>query len=157
MIGTLALAVALSATTAALAAKAPNPNAQKPAAPTVLKVSGALNIGQVKPRPKATKAGAAGRFTATLEGTTLKWKLTYNKQLSGAATAAHIHVGARRTSPPNNVVIPLCGPCTTGVTGTTVLTADQVTALKAGQYYVNVHTDKNPGGEIRGQLSVASA
>ena len=30
--------------------------------------------------------------------------------------------------------------------------ADFVPKLKAGDTYVNVHTAKNPGGEIRGQL-----
>jgi hypothetical protein len=30
--------------------------------------------------------------------------------------------------------------------------SDLVTMIKSGRAYVNVHTDKNPGGEIRGQL-----
>jgi hypothetical protein len=33
-----------------------------------------------------------------------------------------------------------------------MVTAAQVTQLKAGQYYVNVHSTTFPGGEIRGQL-----
>ena len=39
--------------------------------------------------------------------------------------------------------------------GPTALTADQVKDLLAGKYYVNVHTAKNPGGEIRGQITKA--
>ena len=35
------------------------------------------------------------------------------------------------------------------------LTADQVKDLLAGKQYVNVHTAKNPGGEIRGQITKA--
>ncbi len=33
------------------------------------------------------------------------------------------------------------------------MTAAQVADLTAGRYYVNLHTAKNPGGEIRGQLT----
>ena len=52
--------------------------------------------------------------------------------------------------------MPLCGACTSPVTGgPTALTADQVKDLLAGKYYVNVHTAKNPGGEIRGQITKA--
>src|SRR5262245_21742417 len=127
--------------------------AAKPAPKTNFKLSAALNIGQEKPIPKGTKLGASGRFTATLNGTSLTWKLTF-KNLSGPATAAHIHVGARKVAGP--VVLPLCGPCTSPVTGgPTTLTADQVKDLLAGKYYVNVHTAKNPAGEIRGQIGKA--
>jgi hypothetical protein len=36
-----------------------------------------------------------------------------------------------------------------------VLTADEVKDLLAGMDYPNVHTAKNPGGEIRGQVTKA--
>jgi hypothetical protein len=39
--------------------------------------------------------------------------------------------------------------------GTAVLTADQVKDLLARKAYANVHTIKNPGGEIRGQITNA--
>jgi hypothetical protein len=121
--------------------------------PTTFKLKAALNIGQEKPIPKGTKLGASGRFTATLNGTSLTWRLTF-KHLSGPATAAHIHHGLRKVAGP--VIVPLCGPCTSPATGgPTTLTADQVKDLLAGKYYVNVHTTKNPGGEIRGQITKA--
>ena len=123
----------------------------KPAG-TAYKLKAALNIGQEKPIAKGTKRGASGRFTATLNGTALTWKLTFT-HLSGAATAAHIHIGARKVAGP--VVIPLCTPCTSPVTGAATLTADQVKDVLSGKYYVNVHTAKNPAGEIRGQISKA--
>ena len=119
---------------------------------TTYKLKAALNIGQETPIAKGTKRGASGRFTATLNGTALTWKLTF-KNLSGAATAAHIHIGARKVAGP--VVIPLCTPCTSPVTGAATLTADQVKDVLSGKYYVNVHTAKNPAGEIRGQISKA--
>jgi hypothetical protein len=116
------------------------------------KFSAALSIGQEVPRPKGTKVGASGRFTGTLTGTTLSWKLTF-KHLTGAAGAAHIHNGVRGKAGP--VVKALCGPCTSGVTGTVTLSQGEITALKGRKYYVNVHTAKNPGGEIRGQVQSA--
>src|SRR5713226_8870880 len=76
---------------------------------TTYKLKAALNVGQEKPIPKGTKLGASGRFTATLNGTTLTWKLTFT-HLSGAATSAHIHVGARKVA--GIVIFPLCTPCT---------------------------------------------
>ena len=32
------------------------------------------------------------------------------------------------------------------------LTQDQINLMEAGKTYVNVHTAKNPNGEIRGQI-----
>ena len=46
-------------------------------AQTTFKLKAALNIGQETTRVKDAKAGAAGSFSATLDGTTLKWKLTF--------------------------------------------------------------------------------
>jgi CHRD domain len=119
---------------------------------TTYKLNAALNIGQETTRVKGAKAGAAGRFTATLNGTTLTWRLTF-RNLSGSATAAHIHTAPKRVAGP--VTVPLCAPCTSPVNGTSTLTADQVKNLLAGKQYVNVHTAKNPGGEIRGQITKA--
>src|SRR5712691_8494619 len=96
------------------------------AKPTGTKLKAALNIGQEKPIPKGTKLGASGRFTATLKGTALTWKLTFT-HLSGPATAAHIHIGARKVAGP--VVVPLCTPCTSPVSGAGTLTAGQVKDL----------------------------
>jgi hypothetical protein len=122
--------------------------------PRPVKFSAALNIGQERPHPKGTKVGASGRFTATLNstGTSLTWRLTFT-HLSGPATAAHIHPGARGVN--GAPLITLCTPCTSPVTGTTPVTAANVAAMKARRTYVNVHTAANPGGEIRGQITRA--
>jgi hypothetical protein len=117
--------------------------AKKSAAPTATKFSAALNIGPERPHPKGTKLGASGRFTATLSGTALTWKLTF-KQLSGPETGAHIHAGARGTN--GAILVPLCGPCSTPVSGTVTLTSTQIESMKAGKLYVNVHTAKIPTG-----------
>jgi len=36
--------------------------------------------------------------------------------------------------------------------GTAVLTDAQIADLTAGKWYANIHTQANPGGEIRGQV-----
>jgi len=110
-----------------------------------------LSAAQVTPHPKATKAGASGTFKATLTGTKLKWTLTFTK-LTGPVTAAHIHLGARGKN--GMALVALCGPCKSPISGTANSVTDDEAALmlKAGAY-VNVHTDKNPEGEIRGEIT----
>jgi hypothetical protein len=112
-----------------------------------------LSARQEVPAPKGVGAGATGRFAGTLvrkgTGGTLAWRLTFSG-LTGKAVAAHVHLG--KAGRPGPVAISLCGPCRSGVRGTAVANAKAVTALLAGTAYVNVHTVKNAGGEIRGQV-----
>ena len=112
-----------------------------------------LNAAQVTPHPKGTKAGASGTFKATLTGTTLKWTLTF-KNLTGPAVAAHIHLGARGKN--GIALVSLCAqpPCKSPLSGSANSVTDDIGALmlKAGAY-VNVHTNKNPEGEIRGEIT----
>jgi hypothetical protein len=72
------------------------------------------------------------------------------------ATAAHIHVGAVGTAPPNNVVVTLSAPDASGFSSGCT-TVDRVLALEIlknpENYYVNVHNEAFPTGAIRGQLS----
>lgn len=49
------------------------------------------------------------------------------------------------------VVVALCGPCRNGQNGRRVVDDELANRLRTG-FYVNVHTAKNPAGEIRGQL-----
>jgi hypothetical protein len=73
--------------------------------------------------------------------------------LTGTATGAHIHLGAAGTAPPSNVIFPFTNVTVSPIVYTsTAITAQQESDLKAGLWYVNVHTALNPGGEIRGQL-----
>ena len=106
------------------------------------------------PKQVVKRASAHGLFTASIVGGKLKWKLTY-ADLTGPATAAHIHMAA--VGKPGNVIVPLCGgkpACKSGLTGTAPLTAQLRSWFKKHLLYVNVHTAKNPAGEIRGQLSI---
>jgi hypothetical protein len=112
----------------------------------------ALSAGQEVPKQVVKDRAAHGLFRAVLRGNTLEWKLTYAK-LTGPATAAHIHMGAKGTA--GNVVVPLCGApaCKSGLSGTITVTAQMKGWFKKHLLYVNVHTAKNPAGEIRGQLA----
>jgi len=118
------------------------------------KVNANLNSRQETPRPKRAVT-ATGSFTGTYvenkTGAVLKWKLTF-KRLTGSAMAAHIHSGKRGVAGP--VIVPLCGPCKSDRTGTTKISKAIVETLEKNGAYVNVHTAKNAGGEIRGQVSV---
>ncbi len=112
---------------------------------------------------KATLAGStsvpandsAGTGTAEMtvdtETKKVSWTMTADG-LSGAATAAHAHGPAAmtETAPP---VIDMSGEMM--MKGSADITEAQWTDMKAGKYYVNVHTEKFPDGEIRGQLEMA--
>lgn len=106
------------------------------------------------PKPTGVKTSAGGTFTITLTNkggkTTAKWKLTFHN-LTGKATAAHIHHAKPGKAGP--VLVPLCGPCKSGQAGTLKLVEMDVNLIEKGQTYVNVHTAKNPAGEIRGQIA----
>jgi len=116
---------------------------------TSTKLSAPLVARSETPHPKGASR-ATGLFTATLTGSSLSWRLTFSR-LTGKALAAHIHLGRPGVAGP--VAVPLCGPCASGVHGTKKLTARVRSALLSGGAYVNVHTAKNPGGEIRGQVA----
>ena len=111
----------------------------------------ALTSGKEVPAQVVKNPTANGLFKGTLTGSTLHWKLTFAK-LTGPAAMAHIHMGA--AGKPGGVVVTLCAvPCKSGVTGTATIPTALQSAFKKHLLYVNVHTAKNPNGEIRGQLA----
>ena len=118
---------------------------------------------------------AIGLCTVTIadDEQSLAVQLTYNPLEGGAAVAAHIHVAREFVN--GGIVIHLCGsggkpPCPTpsGQVTVTATAADVVevaaqgvaagglaeviTAMRRGATYVNVHSERFPGGEIRAQL-----
>jgi hypothetical protein len=102
--------------------------------------------------PPNTSSGTGAAEIMFNENTNkLTWKVTYSG-LSGPATAGHIH-GPAPVGQNAGVVIPFPGNLTAQpILGETTLTPAQYADLAAGLYYVNIHTARSPGGEIRGQL-----
>jgi hypothetical protein len=146
--GGAALAFALAAVGGAAARSQAN----------TLRIAGAMSAANEIPAPKGDVSSARGTFTATLTksasgGAELSWRLEFSG-LSGNAIAAHIHVAAPGVAGP--VRVPLCAPCSSGVTGTATITADVLDAILTGRAYVNVHTPTNPAGEIRDQVGVVA-
>jgi hypothetical protein len=80
----------------------------------------------------------------------LSWSVTHSG-LSGPLTGAHIH-GPAGPGQNAGVVIPFTNLGAATITGEARITPEQLTQLTSGQWYVNLHTARNPGGEIRGQL-----
>ena len=67
-------------------------------------------------------------------------------------TVAHIHAGAVGVNGP--IIIPLIGDGDVQVVPPdTFLTPQELESFFGGELYFNVHTETNPGGEIRGQIS----
>jgi len=129
----------------------------------------------------AVLAKSHGSFSAEInEDGTISFQLSY-ADMSSPVTQAHIHFGASKTN--GGVVVFLCGgqkpACPASGTVTGAITAADVsvlpatngdsvipqgiapgdlagllTAIRAGDTYVNVHTETFPSGEIRGQVHV---
>src|ERR1700674_4893297 len=81
----------------------------------------------------------------------LSWKLTYTG-LTGPAKAAHFH-GPAEPGKNAGVEVAIPGATSSPAEGSATLTDTQAADLAGGKLYVNVHTEANPGGEIRGQVT----
>ncbi|UOG76771.1 CHRD domain-containing protein [Hymenobacter tibetensis] len=100
--------------------------------------------------PVSTDAFGIGIFTLSQDKTKLKFQATAT-DLSGPITMAHFHTGAFGTvGPPVVDLLPFVSGNT--VSGEITPNAAFITALEAGNIYINFHTAANPNGEIRGQL-----
>lgn len=122
--------------------------------------------GQNEVPPVRTLAVGEAVFQLNDTGDSLRYKL--NVANIDDVRASHIHVAAEGVNGPVAVFL-FAGPPIPGRTQGTlaqgVITAanligplqggtlgDLIEEIEAGNTYVNVHTDANPGGEIRGQI-----
>ena len=98
--------------------------------------------------PVSVPGSASGTITVSSDGT-ISGSITTSEV---AAVAVHIHRGAIVKNGP--VIVPLkkTGDNTWSVPEGARLKADQMTAYKAGELYVNVHTAAHKNGEVRGQI-----
>lgn len=116
--------------------------------------------------PVVTDASGSAFFTVSEDQMQIDYRLTVNN--IQRYTEAHIHLGMRGENGP--IVAFLFGPVSPGITVAqetttgTIRRADLVGPLSGeplsvligemidGNTYVNVHTEQNPAGEIRGQI-----
>ncbi len=103
----------------------------------------------------ATGSPAVGGGVLAVNTTTGKMKgFVVTTAFATTPQAAHIHPGARGVA--GGVLIPLSGVAGSSVwvvpDNARVLTAAEIAEFTAGNFYYNVHTVANTGGEIRGQL-----
>src|SRR3954470_4472520 len=140
-----------------------------PASAQVITMHATLNGGEETPAVVLT--GAVGTIEAAIDATNREVSVTlhvFNIPDGAATTAGHFHVGAKGAGGP----VVLNFPSTiAGRTGDFTMTFrlsqgsfiarpdqgintidDMIQAMVAGNAYANVHTTRNPGGEIRGQL-----
>jgi len=121
----------------------------------------------------AIYSNGKGDFLARVSNdrTSISYELSYS-DLDGVANVAHIHIGQPGVN--GNVVIDLCGvgnkpPCpASGTVSGTIVASDVIARpaqgisagdlnkvlflIRKGVAYANVHSDRFPGGEIRGQV-----
>ena len=112
--------------------------------------SGAIKVnlsGAEQVPPLSVPGSGSGSFRVADDGTITGSVTTKDVQ----GTMAHIHRGAKGANGP--VIVPLDKKGDTySVPAGRKLTPEQIADLKAGRLYVNVHTERNKGGEVRGQL-----
>jgi hypothetical protein len=112
--------------------------------------TGRLSTVPVDPITVRTTAGS-GTVTAVLAGNTL----TINGKFDGLnspATGAHVHRARKGLRGPNVFDLTVTKAMSGTVEGTLKLTDTQVDSLKSGWYYVQIHTEINPDGHLRGWL-----
>ena len=108
--------------------------------------------------PPANVDGASGEAEITVNTVTgaISGSVTVSG-LTGPATAAHVHAGGPGVAGP--IVVGMesnaDGSVWTVMEGA-ALDADAIALFEAGELYINVHTEANAPGEIRGQLVDAS-
>jgi hypothetical protein len=123
-----------------------------------LQVTTALSGANEVPANSST---ATGEVEGTLNQETriLSLNIMYTDSAAADSTSAdslfvptawHIHKGAADTT--GAVVIDFGTTFRSPFAFKDTLTEQQVADLKAGLYYVNIHTARYPAGEIRGQL-----
>jgi len=102
-------------------------------------------------------SNGSGVINVKVQGDSLQVTGTFS-QLSSRYTGAHIHMGGPKEN--GNVIFPLKADVNEDGTkgefkamnNTFNISEEQLKTLKSGMYYVNIHSDKHPKGEIRAQI-----
>ena len=102
-------------------------------------------------RPTAPQLRGQGSVEATLNGDELVLTAKF-EGLSSPATAAHIHRAPVARRGPVAFTVEVPAVATGELRDTITLTNAQLEQLREGLYYLQIHTEGNPGGELRGWL-----
>lgn len=122
------------------------------------KYTATLDGAQENPPVSTTAAGNAVLLVSKDESR-VDITVTMTSPLQGTLTRAHIHRAPRGTN--GGIILDIWEPGKTPtepfevgspIGRTFQFSAQQLADLRAGNLYVNVHSSRNPGGEIRGQL-----
>ena len=92
-----------------------------------------------------------GSATATLMGRNLAVRGTFEGMRS-AATIAQIHLGQRGVRGPVMFDLTVTKATSGTLTGTFTLTPVQVEAVKGGRFYIQIHSESAPDGNLWGWL-----
>ena len=102
--------------------------------------------------PTASTATGYGRVFVNPSTLAISWTVTFTG-LTSSQVASHIHApGAIGVIAPVIIDFGAVGGTAGTISGSGTITAGQLTQLRQGLGYINVHSTNNSGGEIRGQL-----
>lgn len=128
---------------------------QIPALDTLIRFSATLDTDQEVPTPNpATPADAGGSASVLLDSATglLTWEVEY-QNLSAQLQAAHFH-GPAPAGETAAVIFAIGGAGDPSpLVGTMVIPVEQRDQLRDGLWYINLHTELNQAGEVRGQVT----
>jgi CHRD domain len=121
-----------------------------PAAPGTVAMTARLSSSNEVP---TNNSAGTGLLEASFNKQTnvLTWTVTYSG-LTDSVKAAHFH-GPAMPGTNAGVVLGFSGNLFSPIKETATLTPAQASDLMAGKWYVNLHTEAHPQGEIRGQIA----
>jgi len=99
----------------------------------------------------ASKITGTGTVTATLNGSTLTIAGTF-EGMKSAATIAQVHMGQRGVRGPVEFDLQVDKSASGNIKGAITLTKVQIDTLRKGWYYVQVHAEQAPDGNLWGWL-----
>ncbi|MFK8081839.1 MAG: spondin domain-containing protein [Granulosicoccus sp.] len=111
-----------------------------------------LTVAETEPMATAPDASGEANFTVDTATGAISGSATV-MGTTGTPTAAHIHVGA--VGVPGDIVLalePNADSLVWSAPAGAALDAAGIESFNAGELYVNVHTEANMTGELRGQL-----
>jgi hypothetical protein len=99
----------------------------------------------------AAKITGSGTVTATVDGARLSVTGTFDGMKS-AATIAQVHQGARGVRGPIEFDLTVEKAPSGTITGTAMLNKSQLDSLRKGWFYVQIHAEQAPDGNLWGWL-----